>query len=231
MNRLSFQATSLIFLLLVCMFAGQPTYSQSRFFGGKMNTASVRNDRTEIYNDLLDLLFPGIEQETLDTKFSISLRFMPSFAPESQINIVSKGDLLEISESRSEQGNIYLLLQKKQAALLKGDVERLAKELKISSRTFKIEGDEARRLRRSLFEALSSIGRTVEQKAAELGGVQEELLLDGTTYRFICIQRLNSFRFVVYDHEVDAAKVTGESAIVRWFNELRLKISAMKTRR
>lgn len=182
----------------------------------------------ETHERVMDIVF---ERDEARPDYDFVLRFEPSFSPESQI-IIRKGiGKIEVVEYRSLSGNIYQKLNGVMARGGKEDPIEMAKSIQIERRVIAVPIGQIRQWRASLADSISASMKVWEQRSAEVEKGVGTITLDGSFYRLWYDQVGSHISIKVLDDEVSDREVTGELALVRWMNSVRLDTTKRRSPR
>lgn len=177
------------------------------------------------YETVLDIAF-ACDKPRQD--YDLVLRFEPSNAPESQIYIKRTPTKTEVIEYTSLSGNIYLKLSNIVRDGGKEDAAELAKQIQVKKRALDVPAAQASKWLDRLPDVTASTMKLLERRrAGELKGVGT-ITIDGTRYSFSYKQVESSGGAEMWDDEISDSKVTGQFALVRWMNSVRLDVAKLK---
>jgi hypothetical protein len=219
------------FLLAVLLVILQVGSASAQSDVPQANTQkSYRVINQEIYNRILDELFPRDDPEPDKTVFELILRFRPSFRPTSQIVIRRRVDKVQVVEYTSLDGNIYAKLNE---ILQRGGNEDLlvmAKSIKVKRTEINVPLAQVQQWYSTFFDSLNTMTRTLREKGKEFDktGGSETILLDGTSYDLWYRQRVHKLDISLYDIEVDTPGTDGEFRLVQWMNSVRRDVRKLK---
>jgi len=180
----------------------------------------------EIYNHVLDILFPRDEAAK---NYLLVLRFGPSLHPESQIIIKGGSDKVEVVEYTSLNGNIYNQLNKFVIQGGKEDPVEMAKLIKVHRRSIEVTPSEIKKWHAGFLSSFANLSKSFQNQTKQLnkdGGIT--IVLDGTLYQFWYSQGVGRTSFSVWDEEVSDEQPNGVLKIVQWMNSVRHIVEKLK---
>jgi len=176
----------------------------------------------ETHERVLDIVF---EREKADRDYDFIIQFEPSSAPESQIVVRRVSGKIELVEYSSLSGNIYSKLDGVMARGGKEDPVEMAKLIQVRKRVIEVPPTQIMLWRRALADSVATSIRTLEQRSVEAEKGTGTIAVDGTFYHLWYDQVGSHISFSLLDQEVNDREVTGELALVRWMNSVRLNVA------
>ncbi|HLB87421.1 MAG TPA: hypothetical protein VJK29_07190 [Terriglobales bacterium] len=183
------------------------------------------------YDQMIDSLFPRPSSDG-NNRFLMSLRFLPSFHPESQI-------VLSYSiESRA--GVEYLTLSKPLMPLIDADEARglvrhpqeLASLAGLKRSYFSVTPQQMKEWLRGLLDSLASSGPWLNDRATQHDGTREaSVTLDGTRYVLELETTEDNLSLIVVASELDTGGESEDPSVVKWMNSVRREITKMAAHR
>lgn len=157
----------------------------------------------EEYEAILNALFTKNTYAETPSSSSCTLRFEPSFQPESQIVIWTDVRESRLKEYRSAEGNIYGRINGILAAGTDHSAADLARRFHVVSQEIAIPRAQAARwqvdLLKSAGETLENFSSSVERDSKS---GKATIIQDGTTYRLRCTVGVSDIAVSVYDVDV-----------------------------
>jgi hypothetical protein len=179
----------------------------------------------DVYDAVLDIVFPRDSPDPSKTYSSIIMRFKPSFDVERQIVIRNTSGSYEVLEYEAIDGNIYGRLNHLINEGRSTKPEEMAKFLKVSKHTINLPRQQVENWHAAF---LNSVARSLDKFRRSLEELEKEgtvtLPLDGTIYELWYEQGMNKIAFSVYDVELTKPEATGDLPLVRWMNMIRLEV-------
>jgi hypothetical protein len=183
---------------------------------------SYRAVSHETHERVLDIVF---EREKADRDYDFVIRFEPSSAAESQIVVRRVSGKIELVEYSSLSGNIYSKLDGMMARGGKEDPVEMAKLIQVRKRVIEVPPAQIMLWRRALADSVATSIRTLDQRIVEAEKGTGTVAVDGTFYHLWYDQVGSHISFSLLDQEVNDREVTGELALVRWMNSVRLNVA------
>lgn len=180
----------------------------------------------QTHERVLDILF---QRDEANRDYDFILRFLPSFAPESQILVKRRVGKVEVVEYTSLSGNIYDKLNNTMSNGGREDAAEMAKLVQVRKRVIEVPTAQVRKWRESLANSVGATMKTLEQRDIEGERGKETITIDGTFYYFWYTQVTGDISFNLLDYEVNNRKAEGELALVRWMNAVRLDVQKLKS--
>jgi hypothetical protein len=214
-------------LLILCFCYSAKAQNTDELFEGKVLYKVISN---KTYDDVLDVVFPREIENKRETVWQLVLRFMPNSEPESQIVIRKTIVGYELIELKSSNGVIFSTLNQWITKNGKEDVLEMAKVIKVEQREVKTNSKVITGWYNIFFESIPLTAQSLKFSSQEFERTNGSigLRLHGTYYEVWFLYKGNKINFVIYDQEVNDNKITGEYALVKWMNKVRLQIKKKK---
>ena len=209
MLRLRKLTSSTLFLVAFSLFMGitpaatQPTQQQ----GPSVNE--------EIYEKVMDLVFPREILKNHKARFAFVLRYQPSFRRESQIVVVGRQDGIEVTTYSSVDGNIETRVNDMVRLGSKESAEQMARHFSIQTQNLKLSKDMAGKLHSEFFEAL----RLSEKVSAGAMSTSIDVIADGTTYSLWYTGKTD-IHVELQGSDITTPTDADESPLVRWMKDI-----------
>ena len=178
--------------------------------------------RDETYDKVLDLLFPRPALELEDAQYIFVIRYEPTWKGESQIIIIQRAGVVEIIESASEDGNIYLKLGD---ILRRGGQEnpaRMAKQIRVRKRAVSLSPIVFRQLRDNFFDNWIKSLRS-EKTLFEDTSKEVIATFDGTAYQ-LWYQGIGLVEYKLGGSSVGNPTRPDEDPLIEWMKTVKLEI-------
>lgn len=210
---LMFNLLSVIFIFELSVINGQNKFENTR--------ADVNKQK---YERILGIIFNEEESKETDTLTSATIRFLPSFLPESQITIIRKENSAKLIYSKVNE-NIYSKFNEILANNNSISDEQLAKMIKVERRSLNLKFVTADKYLDDFHQAsVKSLEQINNEKNRGIKNGTVELNLDGAFYQLWSNYSLNEIYISLYDANTNQLNVTGDSALAKVSNKLRLEV-------
>lgn len=219
MSLLALRSSALVWRLAGLLFASAVVAqvpAQSASHGQLLPTIS-----TETYNRILRLIFEP-QQSTKDRIiFSLIVRTMPAFRPESQVCMYLLQDRSAKVEFAAAERNVYYSSNEALRSTGEGEAAVLARKIAVKRHTIKVDAARVLEWQRGLFTAL---GPTFKSLQAEPTDIYERhpiaLVLDGDTHDVWYTQGSEEIHFQI-------PEAAPRSALDNWAEAVQEAVSKM----
>jgi hypothetical protein len=169
-----------------------------------------------VYDDIIEKAFPWPTLNA-DTPLTITLRFLPSFSPPSQIIMKVNQNSCTVEHLKAGVSIGRLIATRSLPAIL--DRDAVTNALQIERKNHRIDDHQTKEWLDAFWDALS---RTPKAVRPNIGKFQ----LDGTEYELEILSGLTHWRLSIADTEAGKT-VNGDTPIVRWMNSVRLAVDKL----
>lgn len=212
-----------LILLILCAYSlivGQNTDKPN----SEQVIVKVVSDRT--YNDVLDIVFPREIKQKKETVWQFVLRFKPNSAPESQITIRKTITGYEVLNFSVSNGIIFSKINQIFTTTNKEDISEMVNAIQVEKTKVEIAPKEINLWYDLYFKSIPLSSQALKFSSQEFDRTNGSwsVRLHGTYYELWFLYKGNQICFIIYDEEIDQNKITGENALVKWMNKVRLKI-------
>ena len=185
----------------------------------------------ETYEAVLNQLFAG-HQTTRNTRFHITLRILPPFAAESEIDITYTMDRKGAAVLRTPSKPLRRALDDYAATGARQDIARLVSLVQVKTETFEIEGDIARGWLKGFWRSIAHLAQAGPDLALKNDGAREvEVTLDATTYQVFYSDAEIHFQISAPGPDPAwAGDLSKLDPLVKWMLEVRREIEARKAK-
>lgn len=219
LRRSKILGVSLGLLLLICA---------PSVFSQEQGPATVDRD---MYFQILDTLFTTDRYGKPEVLSAITVRFIPSFLPESQITLIrtrSKTIIVYLQTSQNIYGKLMERSRKNEAI----SAEAIRKAVKIETFVQDLAPDDGERWVSEFFLAMPETVREINRERIEeqkSGSVS--VVLDGGFYQVSATHGMNRLTYCFYDENPHTAQVTGAYNLTRLSNRFRIDFLGRLPRR
>ena len=170
----------------------------------------------EEYSQILDRLFPVVSDRAASLVFTLSLRIIPAFDPESQIDIVlRRGQESTVQYSRVDQ-NVYSACNKLLESTGEHQPRDLAEKIPVNRKILNVSPAQILQWQRGLFVAVTSSLSPLPATAKEfLASGSRTMTLDGDTYHLWFAQLPTEFNIRFSEPDVGKG-----ASLIRWARSL-----------
>jgi hypothetical protein len=182
----------------------------------------IVSDKT--YNDVLDTIFPRVDDDDDKTDWTLTLRFRPSEGPESQIFIRKTVSRLVVIEYQSLNGVVFNRINTWFTENGREDVPEMSRQISVKRTVLKFGRPDFQRWLAGFFKALRSSSLIAENKSHEFdrtGGWSD--WLHGSYFETWFYQYGNEIHFLVIDKETKD-RPNGHSPLAIWMNQVKKQV-------
>ncbi len=184
----------------------------------------------EVYRQILDTALPIKLDEGGTSKFSIVLRFLPSFHPESQIVIrYDGGDTVSV-EYMAAKVQLSAVLRKYFSGTRTPDIAKAATLMEVRAELLRVSTETVRDWFHEFWSSLSASAEPLERK-----GFAREIQVDGTQYMLQYQEGTNHLTFQYAGSELnqDVNTAGNDLPLVKWmikiYNEVSKHVAAPRS--
>lgn len=185
---------------------------------GFAQTMASASKSFNIYDSFAESAFPWPELSADTSPLQVTLRFLPSYSPASEIVLSFTENSCAVEYLKAGVSMGRLIASRRNLAEL-SDRDAVIKALQVGRTTHRVTGPQAKEWGDGFWDSLT---RTPEAIRPKIGKLQ----LDGTRYELQVLTGLSQWRLSLADNEVNDT-VNGETPIVRWMNSIRLAVDAL----
>ena len=182
-----------------------------------------QSETSTLHDQVLDILFPRDVLEEGNIEYVFVLRFLPSFAPESQTIIIERTSGIEVVQYASLSGNLFRRIGEMLEQTGRHDAREIANQLKVEKRLIKLSPIQVKQWRRGFYRSLLEWAR-IEKKDLPSNEGATFVLLDGTTYNLWYRSGTGTVFYDLAGPEVGKSVRHKNSPLTQWMNEVRLRV-------
>jgi hypothetical protein len=177
---------------------------------------------SEDYNRVLGLVFSAEAQPPKDLVFSIVLRVLPSFEPESQVIITQSRRQVAHVEYIVAEHNVFATINELLRVTREARPEILARGVRVQRRTFDLPAARASALQAGLFGCLSETMSALRAASATLHASGEATItLDGESYELWYEQGMTRFSGFFSASEANLSAAPDAGGVGNWARAFR----------
>lgn len=174
---------------------------------------------TQEYTEILNRLFPTSQDNGPDVVFALSLRVIPAFDPESQIDLVLHREQNSTVQYSRADRNVYYGGSKLLQTPGEHSIESLAQSVKVTRRSLNVNPKQILQWQRDLFTALALTQAKFPKKAADYFATgSTTLVMDGVMYELHYKQSMTTLDIKFMDEPV-------KRDLLKWATKLHEDVS------
>ena len=181
----------------------------------------------QVYRQILDMAFPSNLGKGRTNMFSLVLRFLPSFQPESQIVIRYDGNNNASLEYMVATVQLNAVLSRYFANTRTPDIAKAARLMDVKQAPLVISDEIVRSWFHELWTALSASTELLEKR-----GLAREIQADGTQYILHYQEGVNHLTFEYGGSELNNEATTNQYdlPLVKWMMKIRKEVAKLAGR-
>jgi len=214
-------ATSLVvwFLaILLCAISATNSSAQRR----AVDRVLVSDDT---YRKVLDLVFPRDDVEALGVEYAFIIRFEPSFAAESQVTIVSRDGIVEVTDYSPQDGRVESKVQEIFHRTGEQNPSLIAKQIRVLRRVVSISPATLDRWRDGFYNSICTAVRD-ERKFFDSPSKTVMVTMDGTEY-LLWYKGIGRLHYQLAGSGIDRPRRADEDILIDWMKSVRRQVTSL----